>query len=494
MTSDNSLSTSHPIINHSWDLPPDLNPFLPSVIRMQPSFPTSIPPHINLLHYATATYLPPQPSYFAPTRYSTQVPLMVQISPGVWSDGKHTVLSANHPDVKGFLTAARNTLKLPIPPSEAVFVLAALEVFYKPGDPVHWLFWSDEKKHITAEVVSRISLQQPAIIRSNVAWNGTPEYLSILANHHGSGWRQLYENKDWYQILVPPKSTMPKVLNLRKRKVAPGAMREPSKSPSLEGDQEVEEPVPKRPRTKRGKSPEKSSMKKNNEPNTQIIPTGSPLISDKFMPPEELTPLDTPLPDANILEGTSEEKESVSLPRQGGRQLRRRTTATTQPVPESVVPLHDTCDSPEEDLALLASPTNSTLLPPSSSTTSANLHSRNRSTSHTSAGTLVGSVNGRRSSSVLSTSTAVDVPNGTDGKNKTLNNKEAEQSESPPSLENGSEGDEADMHEGHDDESVGVVTRGRARSKVGEKVSTISAANRAKNGANARKKTKKSRS
>lgn len=107
-------------------------------------------PRVNLFH-------PQQPNYFAPTQYSTQVPLMVEISPGLLSDGKLHVLSASHPDVKAFIAEARRTLKLPLPPSEAIFVLAALEVFYKPGDPVHWLFWSDDKKNITAEVVTRIS-------------------------------------------------------------------------------------------------------------------------------------------------------------------------------------------------------------------------------------------------------------------------------------------------------------------------------------------------
>lgn len=82
---------------------------------------------------------------------------MVQISPGIWSDGKREVMSASHPDVKAFIAEARKTLKLPVPPSEVVFVLSALDVFYKPGDPVHWLFWSDDKKYVTAEVVTRIS-------------------------------------------------------------------------------------------------------------------------------------------------------------------------------------------------------------------------------------------------------------------------------------------------------------------------------------------------
>lgn len=82
---------------------------------------------------------------------------------------------------------------------------------------------------------------------SPVAWNGTPEYLSILAIHHGSTWRQLYETKPWFATVAPPKpSPQARQLNLRKRKVVPGAFRDLSKSPSLEdeGDEPVRAPSP----------------------------------------------------------------------------------------------------------------------------------------------------------------------------------------------------------------------------------------------------------
>lgn len=79
-----------------------------------------------------------------------------EIEAGVWSDGTERVLSAGYPAVQEFLATARRTLRLPLPPSEAVFVIAALEVFYAWNDPVHWMFWSDEKKNSTAAVVNRI--------------------------------------------------------------------------------------------------------------------------------------------------------------------------------------------------------------------------------------------------------------------------------------------------------------------------------------------------
>lgn len=96
-------------------------------------------------------------NYLASTCYPTTVPQWVQIEPGVWSDGSASVLSATYPQVKGFLTRAREEMKLPPSPSEVIFVLAALEVFYRPGDPVHWMFWGDQHKNQTAEVVTRIS-------------------------------------------------------------------------------------------------------------------------------------------------------------------------------------------------------------------------------------------------------------------------------------------------------------------------------------------------
>jgi hypothetical protein len=92
-----------------------------------------------------------------PLKYSNVVPRRTQIAPGVWSDGRNLVLSAACPDVQAFLTCAREELNLPVAPSERVFALAALEVFYRTDDPVHWMFWSERRKDETAEIVNRIS-------------------------------------------------------------------------------------------------------------------------------------------------------------------------------------------------------------------------------------------------------------------------------------------------------------------------------------------------
>ncbi|KAF9012444.1 hypothetical protein BDQ17DRAFT_1321466 [Cyathus striatus] len=222
---------------------------------------------LPLPHYPRLPRRRPFPSfdaraagYIASTAYPTQVPLRIQVSPGVWSDGNDCVLSAAHPAVQSLLTEGRRTLQLPHTSSELVFALAALDVFYKPGDPAHWLFWSDDKKLSTAKVVNRISLHQPPLIRSTVAWNGIPEYLCILANQHGPTWRRVYEAQPWYHIIVPPKeSASSKVINLRKRKAAPGAFREPSRSPPIDEADVIDEPRSKRLRIQRPASPEKKS-------------------------------------------------------------------------------------------------------------------------------------------------------------------------------------------------------------------------------------------
>ncbi|KAF8633368.1 hypothetical protein AX17_004539 [Amanita inopinata Kibby_2008] len=497
MSTDNSPSSSTESPKDPWDVLSECH-LIPQVsLRFNHLSSSGIVPQL-----ATSLFHPRQPNYIAPTQFSTQVPLMAQISPGVWSDGKRNVMSANHPDVSTFLAEARASLKLPAPPSEVIFVLAALAVFYKPGDPVHWLFWSDEKKHITADVVTRISLHQPPLIRSNVAWNGTPEYLSILANHHGSTWRQFFENEDWYPILVPPKTAMPKVPNLRKRKVAPGALREASKSPSVEGELDTEEPASKKFRTKRVRSPEKvPTAKDDNSPEVDLPArvVASPAVSTDSMPLEELTPSDSPQSVENPLpEENPDEKESSPQMR-STRQHRRRKVHAPLPITQQTSDSTTSRDSSNTPADLNAVTTAGDSALPSSTS---NTHSRNRSTSYASAGTLVGtSSHGRRSSSVLSTCTAVDTGNISNGKGKRFKDKDID----PAQTLNLEQSDEADnkveddvgANEINDDELVGVVTRGRARGKVAESASNTCVSSRPKatfNSTSSRKKSKKSRS
>ncbi|KAJ3566633.1 hypothetical protein NP233_g6869 [Leucocoprinus birnbaumii] len=351
--------------------------------------------------------------YLSSTKYPTSVPARTQISPGVWSDGRDRVFSSAYPAVQQLLKEARATLKQPLAPNEIVFTLAALDVFYKPSDPAHWIFWSDEKKLQTAEVVTRIALHQPPLIRTPVAWNGSNEYLYILANHHGSSHRQSYETQTWYQKLVPQKSSAaPKVLNLRKRKAIPGAFREPSKSPGPEEDDTPEEPPRKKLKGKPVPSPElaTSAGKGSSEDTESSIATKTQKTSSAS-PPEGVSH-----ESASQQPGTAKQDVSPSEdPSQTRMSTRNRKVASSQASTSS--------------RASSVSPTETA---PSGSS-----HSRTRSISHTSSQTAVAS-SSRRSASVLSASTVVDGRSSAKGK-----------------------GEGKDIDDAQSDDE-GMVTRGRA--------------------------------
>ncbi|KAF6760289.1 hypothetical protein DFP72DRAFT_883733 [Ephemerocybe angulata] len=90
-------------------------------------------------------------------------------------------------------------------------------------------------------------MHNPPLIVSPVCWTGKNEYLALLASHHGVSWRPFYEHKPWFTVVCPPKpSTPPRQLNLRKRRVVPGALKEPSRSPGPE-DMDVDELPPPSP-------------------------------------------------------------------------------------------------------------------------------------------------------------------------------------------------------------------------------------------------------
>jgi len=155
---DTLASSSRHVIDDYWSVSLGTCSFPTSDLRSVDRWCTTTPP-ISLI--------PPPRNFtlsdgFAPlnrsvSRYSNIVPRRTQIRLGVWSDGCNQVISAACPDVQAFLTCAREDMTLPVAPSERVFALAALEVFYRVDDPVHWMFWNEKKKDETAEVVNRIS-------------------------------------------------------------------------------------------------------------------------------------------------------------------------------------------------------------------------------------------------------------------------------------------------------------------------------------------------
>ena len=131
------------------DLDPPLSLAFPtSSVRDDPcpppirSPPSSVPP------------LSPQPAPLTcSTSYSTYVPPLRYVSPGVLENGALTIA---HPDVRRFLDQADTTPPPPVPTPRPIFALAALGLFYHPKKPAHWLFWSKPKREQTARVVHKV--------------------------------------------------------------------------------------------------------------------------------------------------------------------------------------------------------------------------------------------------------------------------------------------------------------------------------------------------
>jgi hypothetical protein len=142
-----------------WEDSPDRRTFPTSAIRFEANTHEAMPLRQTSRVFETNA---------SRTSYPTHVPQWSQIEMGIWSDGTAIVLSSRCLDVQHYLAQARYALQLPPAPSEEVFVLAALEVFYAPTNPVHWMFWSDERKSETAEVVTRVACKHSSSSDSHI--------------------------------------------------------------------------------------------------------------------------------------------------------------------------------------------------------------------------------------------------------------------------------------------------------------------------------------
>ncbi|KAF5380394.1 hypothetical protein D9615_004525 [Tricholomella constricta] len=421
-------SSSHHALHNPWGPPHSNLSFPTSDLRSSP--PPSQP---NLAgHSRIPPHSAPSSCHPISSKYSTSVPAWKEIQTGVWSDGTDRVLSAAYPPVQEFLATARRRMSLPVSPSELIFAIAALEVFYSRNDPVHWMFWSDDKKHDTAGVVNRIALRSPQLIRSKVAWNGISEYLFILSGLHGPS--SLPIDKEWYHTLNPSKAPLPP-MNLRKRKIQRLEQTESLETPEEEEGSEAEEPRPKRSKTRP----------------TRAVKPKAPVIPDAKLDSNDLAPAFT----AILL---PEEKDTLS----------KSVAALQGNVPSMANPLQakpsrqkpasrqssSTPDPSALPRAASHSPASDLLTPAPTSLHAAISHTRNRSTSQASSQTLV-SASERRSLSVLSNTTAVE-PHTVEGATAKVIKADQPASDS----------EEAD---GKDDEeeSTGMVTRGRANKARG---------------------------
>ncbi|KAG6842163.1 hypothetical protein C0991_001656 [Blastosporella zonata] len=423
-------SSSHSTIHDSWTLR-NIHSYPTSDLRSSPlrrhriAVPTlSQPPQSSMASSCTTD----QPA----NKYS--ITFRREVEPGVWSDGTDRVLSAAYPAVQDFLATARRTLSLPLPPSELVFVIAALEVFYCWNDPVHWMFWSDEKKVATAAIVNRIArtcnsscyplyctydeslVRTPQLIRSKVAWNGEAQYLFILSSLHGAS--SLPVDKDWFHVLNPKASSSTSTtMNLRKRK-APQI--EQTEVLGEEDVSEIEGARPKRPKTR----------------STRVLKPASPVTPENTKPTTKSSLSDANRPStpcdisASPQDDTTPSNHDISLSikskssRQGP--TARQASSTSDPLSIS-----------RAGAASLA-PAVVGLDTPAPSYT----RNRNRSISQTSSQTTL-VADERRSLSVLSTITAVEVDTG-----------------------KGDDKGNADQHpsdsEKEKEKEEGMVTRGRA--------------------------------
>lgn len=290
-------------------------------------------------------------------------------------------------------------------------------------------------------------MHNPPLIISPVAWNGTPEYLAILANHHGSTWRHVFETKPWFTTLVPPKAPTPvRVPNLRKRKVAPGAFREQSKSPVIDESEEGDELPPKRVRTIRQVTPDGADTA--GCANASVEEESAPVKSSRVKARSKLSPAtSTPhppldqsqdsapatLPDT-VVEDDAPIDELQATKRASTRKRRKISPASRYP---QAISSRETSSSLGE--TLVPSNTSHSSSPPPT-------HSRNRSTSEASAKTAVES-DERRSMSVLSAETAVEA----------LGSKKRK-----PTASVSEEAKELDEGTPPMDAEEGMVTRGRA--------------------------------
>ncbi|GLB37543.1 hypothetical protein LshimejAT787_0405940 [Lyophyllum shimeji] len=422
-----SRSTTH----EPWSPPSGDSSFPTSDLRSTPLQPTTPPPTRVPPHFLAPS--PAPCSDLTPSNCSTPVPVWKEIEPGVWSDGTDRVLSAAYPPVRQFIATARRSMSLPVPPSDVVFVIAALEVFYRRNDPVHWMFWSDEKKYETAKVVNRIALRSPQLIRSKVAWNGISEYLFILSGLHGAS--SLPTDKEWFHVLNPSKAPSPP-MNLRKRKVQQVEQADFLDLPEEDNESEVGERRRKRSKVKatrhvKPSTPATAESAKGHS-NDAISSQASPASTSTSLPADEPNTPDTSSPCDPARDERPTPSTENSVPVQA--KLSRQKPKARQSPDPSTLPR-----------ATSPTPITGSITPPSAIS-----HSRNRSTSRASSSQTLVSANERRSVSVLSNITAVEVRTVGDGADDRAI--KVDQSES----------DSEEAGKAEDESRSGMVTRGRA--------------------------------
>lgn len=162
-------------------------------------------------------------------KYGFYCPVYTPIALGVLEDQRgNVVLSAAHPSVQDYLQQARQDLKLPRDRDRRVIALAALEVFYKPFDPAHWLLWGRREAPIVGALIDKLVLKvkNQAIYHGN-AWNGSDTMLFTLGTQRHPDWINAVKSRSpWFEKIVAPGETW----WAKEKKIRSGASRPTTRS------------------------------------------------------------------------------------------------------------------------------------------------------------------------------------------------------------------------------------------------------------------------
>ena len=343
-----------------------------------------------------------------PTPPLWTAPSPVKIRQGLWRDGDDFLRSSDWPPVQQYLSETSKNRRLALAPSETVFALAALEVLHQPHNPVHWLFWGTTCLLSTSKTVNKIArtfswhlhphffadfafplkVHRPRLIKTDVPWIGISEYKRVISAIQEK-WEYVHIRKRWYPVDGQPEISTKRHL----------------RSSGDRGDQTVNsyfnlpedgEPPSKRTRRTGRKAVEMQDPCTTDRPNRAKVEQ-KPSPSSTSTTTSNVASIDASIPgDAPVIRASARK--------------RLKTTSSTKSPPPSLPALSSAAEISALPVAssllsstTLMAPVPSHISPPSSS------HSRNRSTSQSSAETLVDSDQVQlRSASVTSTDTAVE--------------------------------------------------------------------------------------
>ncbi|KAF8897064.1 hypothetical protein CPB84DRAFT_1963000 [Gymnopilus junonius] len=110
-------------------------------------------------------------------------PLPTKIGRGLWILDDDILLGCGWPPVQHYLAQVRKERRIVDPPTRLIWALAALDVLSDRKDVAHWLFWSPEVYERHAKEVDIVALHKPRLIKSRVLWTGRVEYQSTLSQN-----------------------------------------------------------------------------------------------------------------------------------------------------------------------------------------------------------------------------------------------------------------------------------------------------------------------